>query len=178
MAIKQSILREKAQSYAYTELQEKSAANERQDFSNTKIRTAFLCHSHKDRYLAKGLKVLLKEQGVSLYIDWEDQSMPETPNKETADKIRGYIKAADVFLFLATANSKASRWCPWEIGYADGENRSIYIVPTEADGTYYGNEYLDLYPYISDGKYIQSERPGYFVFPNRKDHGSSVSSAL
>ena len=81
--------------------------------------TAFLCHSHRDQELAKGLQVILKENGWDLYIDWEDNEMPSTPNKETARKIKSKIQATDWFLFLATSNSTQSRWCPWEIGYAD-----------------------------------------------------------
>lgn len=177
MAISQSVLRQKSHSFTRTELQEKIAANEQRDFSNVEVRTAFLCHSHKDRELAKGLKVLLREQGVTLYIDWEDVSMPEKPNKETADKIRVHILRADVFLFLATANSKASRWCPWELGYADGRGRSIYIVPTTDGSNNYGNEYLELYPHINPGTYRLSGKPGYFVFrPDQKD-GFAVSDS-
>lgn len=47
--------------------------------------------------------------------------MPERPNKETAQRIQGKIREIDYFLFLATENSGASRWCPWEIGYADSQ---------------------------------------------------------
>jgi hypothetical protein len=111
-------------------------------------RTAFLCHSHKDRDVALGLKALLESQGASLYIDWLDEEMPETPNQETAKRIRAKIVDSDLFLFLATPNSMASRWCPWEIGYADGKKPidAIVIVPTKDDtGHYYGNEYLQLY---------------------------------
>ena len=51
------------------------------------------------------------------------------------------------FLFLATANSMASRWCPWELGYADGHKSldRIAIVPTFDGTTTHGNEYLQLY---------------------------------
>ena len=45
-------------------------------------RTAFLCHSHKDSVLAEGLQVWLAEQGVELYIDWKDATMPERPNQD------------------------------------------------------------------------------------------------
>lgn len=116
--------------------------------------TAFLCHSHKDHELAKGLQVMLKENGWDLYIDWEDTEMPSTPNKETANRIKDKIKTSDWFLFLATTNSTQSRWCPWEIGFADstkGYSR-ILIIPTEDDyGNWYGNEYLQLYKKIDEG---------------------------
>ena len=111
-------------------------------------KTGFLCHSHKDRDLALGLQQWLKEQGMELYIDWLDPYMPEAPDGTTADRIRTVIKGADVFLFLATNDSMASRWCPWELGFADGvkRNEQIALIATrDASGNYYGNEYLQLY---------------------------------
>jgi hypothetical protein len=110
--------------------------------------TAFLCHSHKDRDLAEGLQVLLLEAGLDLYIDWQDPSMPDKPTRETAQRLQRRIITSDWFLFLATANSMSSKWCPWELGYADGKKPidSIAIVPThDTLGSYYGNEYLELY---------------------------------
>lgn len=110
--------------------------------------TVFLSHSHRDRVLALGLKNKLREQDVDLYIDWEDTAMPDQTNRETASRIQGKIVDSDIFLFLATQNSLSSRWCPWEIGYADGKKPvdRILIVPTEDDqGHYHGNEYLQLY---------------------------------
>lgn len=111
-------------------------------------KTGFLCHSHRDRELALGLQQWLKEQGIDLYIDWQDASMPEPPDVTTAVRIRSVIRGADVFLFLATSDSMASRWCPWELGFADGvkQNEQIAVISTrDASGNYYGNEYLQLY---------------------------------
>lgn len=112
--------------------------------------SAFLCHSHKDVELAKGLQVLLAENGWDLYIDWQDHEMPEQPNKETATKIKNKINDLDWFLFLATPNSTQSRWCPWEIGFADSKKiyDRILIIPTTDSGKWYGNEYLQIYKKI------------------------------
>jgi hypothetical protein len=110
--------------------------------------TAFLSHSHKDFKLALGLQELLKNQGWDVYIDWQDQRMPDKPDSETALNIKGAIVQADWFLFLATQSSMTSRWCPWEIGFADGKKTldRIAIVPTQDNyGQFYGNEYLNLY---------------------------------
>ena len=114
--------------------------------------TAFLCHSHKDEELANGLQVLLAENGWDLYVDWQDHEMPEQPNKETAIKIKGRIDELNWFLFLATPNSTQSRWCPWEIGYADSKKAHdrILIIRTTDSGKWYGNEYLQLYRNIKD----------------------------
>lgn len=111
-------------------------------------KTAFLCHSHSDVELVKGVVALLNESGWKLYIDWADVTMPPTPTRETARKIKDKISTTTYFLFLATANSTSSRWCPWEIGYADGVKNidQIFIIPTRDDaGRFHGNEYLQLY---------------------------------
>lgn len=111
-------------------------------------KTIFLSHSHKDRDYALGLKAIIESQGGHLYIDWLDEEMPPITSRETADRIRGKIVQCYLFMFLATPNSMSSRWCPWEIGYADGKKKpdDIVIVPTKDDaGNFYGNEYLQLY---------------------------------
>lgn len=116
--------------------------------------TGFLCHSHRDQTLAKGLQNKLRDDGLDLYIDWQDAEMPEKPTAETAQRLQTRIINADLFLFLATANSKASKWCPWELGYADGKKRigQIAIVSTrDSLGNLYGNEYLALYRSIDAG---------------------------
>jgi hypothetical protein len=142
MAVSQETLRE----YAQREPLQKSATIVEEARTQGK-QTAFLCHSHKDAALAKGVQRWLQSQGWEVYIDWDDHSMPDRPTKETAGKIKLQIQRLDWLLFLATANSMSSRWCPWEIGYADGKKgaETVVIIPTTAGGDTYGNEYLDLY---------------------------------
>ncbi|WP_204934978.1 toll/interleukin-1 receptor domain-containing protein [Stutzerimonas nitrititolerans] len=118
--------------------------------------TIFLCHSHKDQAFALGFAQLLQDAGCRVYIDWLDGDMPERPNKETAARIQQKINENEYFVYLATGNSSRSRWCPWEIGYADGVkvNDKIVIAPTRDNSGSYGQEYLDLYRRIdvaSDG---------------------------
>lgn len=109
--------------------------------------TAFLCHSHLDKDLVTGVINMLRSTGWDIYVDWNDEAMPEKPNQVTASRIKQKIKDMKFFLFLATPSSMKSRWCPWEIGYADGikSNDNILIIPTEDSAGWYGNEYLDLY---------------------------------
>lgn len=141
--------------------------------------TAFLCHSHQDRDLAIGLKVLLKEHGWDLYIDWMDEELPSSPTKVTANKIKRKIGELTWFLFLATANSVKSRWCPWEIGFADAlkPNEKIVIIPTEDEtGAWHGNEYLQLYRRITDAIAADgSNRSGIALFETAADTGTWVS---
>jgi hypothetical protein len=109
---------------------------------------AFLCHSHYDNRIASGLALLFKNIGVELYIDWLDHTMPDKPDVFTAKKIQDKIFKSHYFFFLATGCAKHSRWCPWEIGYANGIKKDIYIIPTSDGQSSFGNEYLDLYPCI------------------------------
>lgn len=119
--------------------------------TGTTVISAFLCHSHIDRDLAKGVESFLRDKGVDVYIDWLDTEMSERPDRRTAQRIKDKIGTCDWFMFLATENSRKSRWCPWEIGYADREKTPdrVIIVPTKDDqGHNHGNEYLDLYPHL------------------------------
>ncbi|WP_442864379.1 toll/interleukin-1 receptor domain-containing protein [Aurantiacibacter sp. MUD11] len=115
-------------------------------------KTAFLCHSHRDKTLVEGFVKHVQNKGWRIYIDWMDTTLPSKPNRTTASKIQLKIRTTDFFIFLATHNSMASRWCPWEIGYADGVRSldTILIAETRDDaGNYHGNEYLGLYRRLS-----------------------------
>ena len=170
MAISQSVLIQKAAAYrdVLHESMLKSA------LLGT-ARSAFLCHSHKDDTLVKGLIAYFQEKGIDLYIDWKDHSMPDTPNSETAKKIQDAIKARALFLFLATANAKASRWCPWEISYADSSMRKVFVIPTTDGAGTYGNEYLQLYSRIDIGTH--ETRSGLAVFNAGMVKGEWLSAA-
>jgi hypothetical protein len=170
MAINQSVLLQKAAAY-----QETLHESMRKSASLGTAKSAFLCHSHKDETLVRGLIALFQEAGIDLFVDWKDHSMPETPNAETAKKIQDAIKARGLFLFLATANAKASRWCPWEIGYADSSLRKVFIIPTTDGSGTYGNEYLQLYSHIDIGRH--ETRSGLAVFSAGLTTGEWLSSA-
>ena len=135
----------------YTDRYTRSAFMSIQEAQRAGIQTAFLSHSHKDAELAKGVQGFLKRHGWDVYIDWEDATMPDNPNRETAKKLQKRIQDCDWFLYLATANSSESRWCPWEIGYADsekGKDRLLILPTADERGAKHGNEYLELYSRI------------------------------
>ena len=172
MPINQSILIDKSRLYdAYF-----SESVGRSRIAST-YKTAFLCHSHNDHALVHGLLRYFEELKVSLYVDWKDHSMPNTPIIETASKIQKKIRENDVFLFLATANSRASRWCPWEIGYADSSKKKIYIIPTEDRNDNYGNEYLSLYSRIDIGVNEKTSERSLAIF-NTDGNGSWLSESI
>ncbi len=137
--------------------------------------TAFLCHSHKDNKLALGLQGWLKSQGWDVYIDWQDESMQHSPNKQTAKNIQNHIETRDWFLYLATQNSSNSKWCPWEIGYADGIGKTtdIIVVPTSFGYDSYGQEYLDLYRSVKN-----ITAGGYAIFEAARNRGGIRLNSL
>jgi hypothetical protein len=135
------------------------------------FKTGFLCHSHDDANLVRGLVKRLQDAGLNLYVDWLDEGMPNQPDRETAGRIQRAIVQTDTFLFLATPNSMKSVWCPWEIGYANGIKPidRIVVIPTvDSSGNYSGNEYLELYQRI-DETHAQLE-----IFQPRQTYGYSL----
>ncbi|BDW97307.1 MAG: toll/interleukin-1 receptor domain-containing protein [Thalassospira sp.] len=148
MAISQHILRQRAQA---------PGAPLRRSFRDAiavGAQTAFLCHSHYDRALAIGFRNYAAAQGWDVYIDWLDEEMPERPTVATATRIQEQIVSRSLFLYLATRNSSESKWCPWEIGYANGakSRKAIMIIPTTDSFQTHGNEYLGLYQRIDLAK--------------------------
>lgn len=139
---------------------------------------AFLCHSHNDAELAKGFQNLFRDKGVDIYIDWQDSEMPPAPNEQTAKNIKKRIISARLFFFLATQNSIKSRWCPWEIGIAEGIAKKIFIIPTQdTAGNYHGNEYLQLYSRIDVG-FDKANRSGYAIFNPDAVEGPWISTEV
>ncbi len=84
-------------------------------------KTIFLAHSSKDAQYLPAVISVLEKHGGKVYVDKADQRPPQNPNRETAEILRGIIKACRRFVMFVTPNSKDSKWVPWELGLADGE---------------------------------------------------------
>ena len=92
----ESVLREKASKF------QKFASASYEYFSKSTYQaqiTVFLSHSHKDKELVEGLIELLAEQGIYIYVDWNDSSMPRITSAETAKKLRVELKKWIYFSF-------------------------------------------------------------------------------
>ncbi len=120
-------------------------------------KTVFLAHSSRDAQYLPAIISILQNHGGSVYIDKDDQRLPDHPNRETAEILRSTIKSCPRFVVFVTINSKGSRWIPWELGLADGE-KDIYqiaLFPTTTDSTdqqWAQQEYLGLYRRIVWGR--------------------------
>jgi hypothetical protein len=112
--------------------------------------TIFLSHSSKDRELIKPAIAFLRSHGVSVYVDWMDEGMPDIVSGETAKRIKDKIRQQKKFMVMVTENSKDSRWVPWELGFADPVKgmEHIAILPISDNGSFVQNEYMKIYPKI------------------------------
>ena len=129
----------------------------------------FLSHRQIDKKYVGDLKKLLGELDIDLYIDWLDHSTPEHANAETAEKIKNKIKENDKFILLATDSAIGSKWCNWELGFADNikfDKDKLALFPVKRDhDNWSGSEYTQLYPIIE--KEIECYRDIYMIkYPN------------
>lgn len=167
-----------------------NSLNESRSFSSrtapTNITTVFLSHKHndlEDEEELKGFIELLEDNGVKVYIDSMDNTLPQQTTGDTANRIKEIIKHCNKFVLIATSKAIKSYWCNWELGIGDVHKfqKHIAILPIkekgEYDFQYQGNEYLQIYPHIDyedgtsrykDGNLIPK---GYYVAnpPNKEN---------
>jgi hypothetical protein len=131
-------------------------ANESAAYDAQKSYDVFLSHSALDAEVIYGLKLEIERYGFSVYVYWiEDPQARETVDATTAARLKVRMNNCKSLLYAASANATTSRWMPWELGYFDGIKNRVAIVPLEENNqTYFfkgfkGQEYLDLYPYVS-----------------------------
>ena len=146
----------------------------------------FLSHKHDEQETLQDVVAFLKEEGVDVYVDWMDPSMPAYTNAETAHKLKQKIEVADKFILVATPNAINSKWCNWELGLGDAAKYKEHIALLTINRTYEnfrGTEYLEIYPYIEyeDGtnKYINGNyiTRGYYV-KYKLDNGNTSLTPL
>jgi len=140
--------------------------------SNKQVVTIFLSHSHSDKKLVESTIVILSSLKVYVYVDWLDSELTFPPSGKTAIKIRRMIKENKKFILLATNDAINSKWCNWELGIGDSEKyiKNIAIIPVaDNSGSWFGNEYLQIYPYINKvNKYLNKALDYEVIFPNNK----------
>jgi hypothetical protein len=112
----------------------------------------FLSHSIQDAEIVRGTHVLLKRLGYSVYVDWiVDQQMDrEAVSPATAAQLKQRMRQCKALFYLASRNSAASKWMPWELGFFDGYSKgrvAILPITRELHSGFVGREYLGVYPY-------------------------------
>ena len=137
----------------------------------------FLSHSIHDADLVLGVKQILEDHGLSVYVDWvEDAQLDrERVDNETASLLRTRMCSCQSLMYLHSDNSRESKWMPWELGFFDGHNGNAAILPVVDHSweSFVGQEYLGIYPYVevSDGTVrihrSAHDRAGYQVWTRR-----------
>lgn len=118
----------------------------------------FLSHALKDAELILGVKAMLEEQGLKVYVDWvEDAQLDRSQvSRSTADILRRRMRQSSSLIWVATNAASESKWMPWELGYFDGfKPNQVAILPL-VDNSYEsfkGQEYLALYPLVGKNEY-------------------------
>ena len=132
----------------------------------------FLSHKHDEIKILQDVIAFLKKEGVEVYVDWMDESMPSYTSAKTAKKLKVKIKTSSKFILIATTKAINSKWCNWELGLGDAEKyiKDIALLPViKSNQSYTGFEYLKIYPYIEfengRNKYINGSiiSKGYYV---------------
>lgn len=127
----------------------------------------FLSHSIADAEIVLGIKQLLEESGLKVYVDWvEDAQLDRRAvSKETAAVLRQRMRQSKSLIYLSSENSNSSMWMPWELGYFDGfkpDGVAIMPVLDNSTDTFKGQEYLGLYPIVQRDTY-RDGTPDVFV---------------
>lgn len=153
MIITKGFLKNESQKRNITSFSQRSILNENLITKSTNQNyDIFISHSFLDKELVLTLVELFNEAGYSVYVDWiEDTALDRTNvTKKTADLVRSRISQSKSLAYIATANISNSKWCPWELGFADGklDNRAAILPILDDDHSFNGQEYLALYPHI------------------------------
>ena len=147
----------------------------------------FLSHKHDEFSILQDVIAFLKVEGVNIYVDWMDESMPKNTNATTALKLKEKIETCDKFILVATQSAIDSKWCNWELGLGDAAKyiNNIALFPiNKSSQSFYGSEYLRIYPRIeyqdgttkyTSGFYIPS---GYYVIYPVDESGNSIIYSL
>jgi hypothetical protein len=159
-------------------------ANLRKSLASRSLSGAtFLSHSSKDDDLVVGATRVLEGHGATVYTDEVDPAMPPYTNEETANLLKQRIQQAQKFVLLASANSKESKWVPWELGIADGYKGigriALFPAAESTNDTIWASwEYLGLYRRIVWGEMRGEKEPLWMVHDWKRNTAVKLSSWL
>lgn len=128
----------------------------------------FLSHSIKDAEFVLGVMRILENTGKIIYVDWVADPKLDRTNVTplTATQLRRRMQQSDALFYVYSKNSSSSRWMPWELGYFDGHNGNVAILPVVAEAdraTFVGEEFLGLYPYVDVATIQNTQQREVFV---------------
>lgn len=133
--------------------------------------SAFLSHKHDETEYVKRVAYILKSLHADIFVDWRDNTMPAISSGDTAAKVRQMIDRYDKFILVASDGAMDSKWCNWELGYADARKfdagkMALFPIAKNRDN-WKGAEYMQLYPTIQ-----------YYDGTERYANGSSIQAGF
>ena len=143
----------------------------------------FLSHSSADKSDLPMVIGFLEAHGAKVYVDKADKELPQKTSAETGVKLKGRIGECPKFIAFVTANSKNSRWIPWELGIADEMKKlpNVALLPdvgNQANAVWPEQEYLGLYPRIVLNTFTGQTKPVWMVLDHHKNTGIELSQWL
>jgi hypothetical protein len=113
----------------------------------------FLSHAYQDQDLIAGLKTLIEEQGLTVYVDWIDDPQLDRNaiTLATAALLQDRMRSSKSLIFATSSASVNSKWMPWELGYFDGLGSgriAVWPIVDTYAREFMGQEYLGLYPIV------------------------------
>lgn len=139
----------------YYDISEARRAYNSLDYVSQNSFDIFLSHSYDDKKYIYNLFKILTNHNLSVYVDWIIDSELDRSHvtKDTAELIRKRMQQSKCLLYATSLNASDSKWMPWELGYFDGYSKGkVAIIPIvdNENSSFYGQEYLSLYPYIDE----------------------------
>lgn len=135
----------------------------------------FLSHARVDEELVLGVKLFLEDAKKRVYVDWIEDPMLDRSNvtPATAADLRKRMNQSASLMYLFTPNAKLSNWMPWELGYFDGSNGNVAVLPVLSNPSegYQGHEFIGLYPYV-DWTTLSGSTPSLWI---HRDGGNYLS---
>lgn len=112
----------------------------------------FLSHSSRDKALVRGIRDALQVAGFAVCLDLDvlPTIRPDEVTEATAEALRTAMRGCTALVYVISAQSRRSRWMPWELGFFDGCRGRVFVWPTDADAERYadGMQYLRIYPKV------------------------------
>ncbi len=144
------------------------ALNEGRITDSAQLYDIFLSHSSLDNELIAGLKLMLEDIGLIVYVDWNDKQLnPNNVTAETAAVLRERMKQCKSLLYAFSENASNSKWMPWELGYFDALKKSrVAVLPISktAKTSYKGSEFVGLYYFIQFAQISGTNKNAIWVY--------------
>ena len=143
------------------------ALNEGRIADSGQLYDIFLSHSSLDNELVAGLKLILEDMNLKVYVDWNDKRLdPNNVTPETAEVLRERMNQCRSLIYAFSENAAKSKWMPWELGYFDGLKKSrVAVLPISntAKYSYNGSEFIGIYYFIQFDKISGTSKDAIWV---------------